>query len=243
MPVVTTRSVVLQTYPYSDTSKILRLMTLEHGPRSAIAKGARRPKSRFGGLIEPFAEGWATIYLKENRDLHTLSDFDLLRDRQGLGTDLMGFAGASVLCELVMRLAPEHRDERLFASLVTGLDAILEAEGEAVEAAALGAVWAVVRSLGFSPELGRCVGCGRATGDGGAAFDHEAGGLLCPSCRPGGRDLDASGVATLRALTEGRGIAGPVDPSQRRLLVDFIRYHLAEGLRLRSLAYLERGGR
>lgn len=243
MPIVTTRSVVLQTYAYSDTSKILRLMTLEHGPRSAIAKGARRPKSRFGGLIEPFAEGLATIYLKENRDLHTLSDFDLLRDRQGLGTDLMGFAGASVLCELVMRLAPEHRDDRLFAALVGGLDAILEAEPEAVEAAALLSVWAVVGTLGFSPELERCVGCGRTLDDDAAAFDHEAGGLVCGSCRSGGRGLSPENVGALRALVEGRSVDGPVDPVQRRALVDFVRYHLAEGLTLRSLAYLERGGR
>lgn len=243
VPIVTTRSVVLQTYPYSDTSKILRLMTLEHGPRSAIAKGARRPGSRFGGLIEPFAEGHATLYLKENRDLHTLSDFDLLRDRQGLGTDLMRFAGGSVLCELVMRLAPEHRDDRLFASLVRGLDALLEAETRNVERTALRGVWDVVRTLGFTPELHRCVACRREIGERGAGFDHAEGGLRCPSCRAGGRDLDPTQVAALRALVGDRPVEGEVDPVQRRLVVDFIRYHMAEGLHLKSLAYLERGGR
>lgn len=217
-------------------------MTLEHGPRSAIAKGARRPKSRFGGLIEPFAEGHATLYLKETRDLHTLSDFDLLRDRQRLGTDLLRFAGASVLCELVMRLAPEHRDDRLYASLVRGLDALLEAEGEQVEPTALRAVWAVVRTLGFSPELDRCVACGREIGEGDAEFDHAEGGLRCRSCGAGRRHLDAAQLAALRALVDGRAVEGDVDPAQRRLLVDFIRWHLTEGLRLKSLTYLERGG-
>ena len=241
MPIVTTRSVVLQTYPYSDTSKILRLMTLEHGPRSAIAKGARRPKSRFGGLIEPFAEGYATLYLKENRDLHTLSDFDLLRDRQRLGTDLLRFAAASVLCELVMRLAPEHRDDRLYAALVRGLDALLDADGDGVEPTALRAVWAVVRTLGFSPELERCVACGRPVGEGPAEFDHAEGGLRCRSCGADGRVLDGAELATLRAVVADEPVAGEVGPGQRRLVVDFIRWHLAEGLRLKSLAYLERG--
>ena len=241
MPIVTARSIVLKTYPYSDTSKILRLMTLEHGPRSAIAKGARRPGSRFGGLIEPFAEGWATLYLKENRDLHTLSDFDLIRERQGLGVDLPRFAGASVLCEMVMRLAPEHRDQRLFRSLRSGLDALADAGRGRAPAVALREVWRLVAVLGFAPELTRCVGCGRALEGEAARFDHGAGGLRCRSCPPEGVELTADEVADLRRLA-GRGEA-PRDPGprQRRLLADFIRYQMSEGVRLRSLTFLERG--
>lgn len=241
MPIVTARSIVLQTYPYSDTSKILRLMTLERGPRSAIAKGARRPKSRFGGLIEPFAEGWATIYLKENRELHTLSDFDLIRERQGLGVDLPRFAGASVLCELVMRLAPEHRDDRLFRALRSGLDALVDTDRDRAPAVALREIWRLVATLGFAPELGRCAGCGRSLGDEPARFDHAAGGLRCRSCPPEGIELDRNEVAELRRLA-GRGEAS-VDAGglQRRLLADFIRYQMAEGIRLRSLTFLERG--
>lgn len=239
MPIVTTRSVVLQTYPYSDTSKILRLMTREHGPRSAIAKGARRPKSRFGGLIEPFAEGHATLYLKENRDLHTLSDFDLVRERQRLGTDLPRFAGASVLCELVMRLAPEHRDDRLYSILVEGLDALVEAGPEEADEMALRHIWRLVAALGFAPDLGRCVACGREIGEADRArFDHAAGGLRCRAC--GGTEgvaLDAAELRALRALCRG-GRAGPPGPRQHRLLVDFVRYHLAEGTRIRSLEFL-----
>ena len=242
MPIVTTRTVVLQTYPYSDTSKILRLMTLDHGPRSAIAKGARRPKSRFGGLIEPFAEGYATLYLKEGRDLHTLSDFDLVQERQGLGVDLPRFAGASVLCELVMRLAPEHRDDRLFGALVRGLDALLEAGPEEAAPVALREIWRLVAVLGFAPELERCAACGRAVEEGaGARFDHAAGGLRCTACGGEGVRLDAGELRALRGLA-GRGeLPGRVSGRQRRLLTDFIRYHLAEGTRLRSLAFLERG--
>lgn len=243
VPIVTTRTIVLQTYPYSDTSKILRLMTLDHGPRSAIAKGARRPKSRFGGLIEPFAEGHATLYLKEGRDLHTLSDFDLIRERQGLGVDLLRFAGASVLCELVMRLAPEHRDDRLFGALVRGLDALIEADPGRAGAVALREIWRLVGVLGFAPELRRCAGCGRTVEDGaGARFDHAAGGLRCTACGGEGVRLEGDELRTLRRLAGGDVPPEAASARQRRLLTDFIRYHLAEGTRLRSLAFLERGG-
>src|SRR6266581_2964481 len=49
MSLVTTPAVVLQTYRYSETSKVVRLATRDLGVQSAIAKGALRPKSRFAG--------------------------------------------------------------------------------------------------------------------------------------------------------------------------------------------------
>lgn len=242
MTLITTRAVVLQTHRYSDTSKILRLMTLEHGPRSAIAKGALRPRSRFGGVLEPFAEGVATYYAKEGRELHTLSGFELLRERQRLGGDLGRFTAASVLAELVLRLAPEHRDLRLYGSLVGGLDELLEVPVDRVAVTGLRRIWEMVRVLGYAPELGRCVACHRPIGAGEAAgFDFPAGGLRCRECPAAGRKLAPEEIVALRALA-GDGEGEP--PSERRvaaqsaLLVDFIRFHLAEGTRLRSLAFL-----
>lgn len=243
MPIVSTRSVILQTYRYSDTSKILRLMTREHGPRSAIAKGALRPKSKFGGVLEPFAEGEATFYLKDDRDLHTMSEFELIRDRQRLGVDLPRFAGASLACELVMRLAPAERDDRLYRALVNALDALMEASEARVEAVALSAVWGVVRLLGFTPELAACVECGRIPEEG-ARFDHAAGGLVCGGCTPGdgpGRWLEPPELDTLRKLEDGRPLATETGPGARQsaLLRDFIRYQMTDGTRLRSLRFLD----
>lgn len=241
MPIVTTRCVVLQTYPFGDTSKILRLMTREHGPRSALARGALRPRSRLSGVLEPFAEGWATLYLKPNRDLHTISGFELVRDRQTLGRDLDRFAGASVLCELVMRLAPEHADPSLYRALTRGLDALLGASPGAAAPLALARAWRLVGILGFAPSLERCVACGRPiAADEGGAFDLAAGGLRCRRCSVEGELLPPAEVAALRRLAAG-GATGVASRRQAALLADFIRYHMAEGVRLRSLEFLGPG--
>ena len=238
MPIVTTRCVVLQTHRYSETSKILRLMTEEHGPRSAIARGALRPKSRISGLTEPFAEGRATIYLKANRDLHALSDFELIRERQALGGDLRRFAGASVLCELVLRLAPEHADAHLYRVLVDGLDELIAASADSAGTAALQQIWRLVVTLGFGPALDACVSCGRIVEpDAGGRFDHAAGGVRCRECPPIGVELPAHELASLRALVIGRETP-PVTRRQVGLVADFIRYHAAEGLQLKSLDFL-----
>lgn len=238
MPIVTTRSVVLQTYPYSDTSKILRLLTLDHGPQSAMARGALRPRSRLSGVLEPFAEGHATFYLKPDRDLHTLSDFDLIRERQALGRDLRRYAAASVLCELVLRLAPAERDEDLFATLTHGLDDLLEADPPLVSGTAVAACWGLVEVLGFAPDLSGCSRCGDDLSDREGRLDVREGALVCDQCLPGGGTLPPGEMAGLRRLAAGDPTGQPPSSRQLALLVEFIRHHAAEGIRLRSLDFL-----
>src|SRR5688572_23870382 len=106
MAVTATEAIVLQAFPYGDTSRIVRLLTREAGVQSAIAKGALRPRSRFA-VLEPFAQGSASLHIRATRDLQTLSAFELARVRQGLGRDLLRFGGASLIAELVMRTASE----------------------------------------------------------------------------------------------------------------------------------------
>lgn len=238
MPIVTTPGVVLQTHPYSDTSKILRLMTRDHGPLSAMARGALRPKSRFSGVLEPFAEGTATIYVKPTRDLHSLSDFGLIRERQALGRDLRRYAGASVLCELVLRLAPAESDPHLYGALLEGLDALVETDGQYVTRTALAAIWQLVDSLGFAPTVDECARCGRELYDEAATFDVREGAAFCADCLSGPPSLTAGEMEVLRGLIAGR-LDGPAPGTPMvRLLVDFIRHHAAEGIRLRSLDFL-----
>lgn len=238
MPIVTTRSVVLQTYPYSDTSKILRLLTLDHGPQSVMARGALRPRSRLSGVLEPFADGTATFYFKPDRDLHTLSEFELARERQALGRDLRRYAAASVLCELVLRLAPAERDLELYGVLIGGLDALLEARPGSVPGTALAACWSLVDVLGFAPDLSGCSRCGDDLSLREGGLDVREGALVCERCLPGGRVLPPGELETLRRLAAGTA-EGPT-PSSRQvhLLVEFIRHHAAEGIRLRSLDFL-----
>ena len=49
-----TEGIVLRSIRYGEADRILHLYTAERGRVNAIAKGSRRPKSRFGGRLEPF---------------------------------------------------------------------------------------------------------------------------------------------------------------------------------------------
>src|SRR2546429_9389229 len=106
MALVTTPAVVLQTYRYSETSKVVRLATRELGVQSAIAKGALRPKSPFGAGLELLSEGIAQLYFRETRELHTPGAFDLVNLRRGLAADVSRFAGAAAPAAGMLKMAP-----------------------------------------------------------------------------------------------------------------------------------------
>src|SRR2546422_7964898 len=95
MALVTTPAVVLRTYPYSETSKIVRLATRDLGVQSAIAKGVLRPKSRFAAGLGLLSEGVAPVYHPATRELQTPAPFDLPGLRRGLAPGVGRVAGAT----------------------------------------------------------------------------------------------------------------------------------------------------
>ena len=239
MALVTTRALVLQAFPYSETSKILRLFTWDHGVASVIAKGALRPKSRYGGVLEPFTEGVATFYHRPHRELHTLSGFDLVRSRQGLGRSLTGFAGASLLAEIVLRTGTEEPHPELYETLTGAWEAIAAAEdADGALAAALTGAWTLVSLLGFEPQTGNCIVCERPLVPAEPVrFDAVAGGVACTRCRPAGRLIDGATRAELRAMVRGTLPGGPLgNPGLHRALIRvWLETHIQHDRPFRSL--------
>ncbi len=241
MALITVDATVLQAFPYSETSKILRLLTAGHGVQSVIAKGARRAKSRYGGVLEPFTDGTATFYLKETRDLHTLREFELHHPRQTLGRDLVRFGAASLLAEIVLRTSSEQAAPELFERVRVALSELEEVAAEQVEAVALGHAWGIIAALGFAPGLHRCVHCAGALPDEDLFFDYGAGGFLCGTCGGGGgggRVVPAEGRADLLSLLAGEPVSIHRTAAHWQLLSRFLGYHLVDAGSLRSLTFL-----
>ena len=242
MALLTTDAIILQVFKYGDTSKILRLITRTAGVQSVIAKGAANPKSKYGGVLEPFTEGVAAFYAKDNGELHTLGSFELTRSRQALGADLVRFGGASLLAEIIMRSAIEEPDAHLFEGVAQALDNIVRADRNAVESVVLGELWSLIARLGFAPALDVCINCGRASADDeDAAFDYVAGGLRCNNCAAGmpGRVLPAHARQALLRLMAGQPVIIERTAAHWRLLARFLTHHVTDGATLKSLAFLE----
>lgn len=242
MPLVSVDTVILQAFPYSDTSKILRLLTAAHGVQSVIAKGALRPRSRYGGILEPFTEGTASFYLKPDRDLHTLSDFALERPHQGLGRDLVRFGAASLIAEMVLRTAIAQESAEIHGAVRSALTELDLATPESVEVVALAHAWTLITILGFGPSVELCVHCGGPLPPGRELFfDYGAGGVLCGECGGGGgagRVMPAQAREDLAALVDGILIPLGRTAAHWQLLARFLTYHVTEGGTLRSLDFL-----
>jgi len=230
-------AIILQVFPYSETSKILRLLTRTHGVRSAIARGALRPRSKFGGVLEPFAEGEATFYLREGHELQTLTAFELARSHQALGRHLLRFGGASLLAELVLRTASEESHPELYDAFRDALDHLERAPDHAVEAVALAETWQLVAHLGFAPALDECVED--------VAFDYVAGAVRCAECAPRASSATGRPLPAFARQALARFLGGQADSAPERtaahwaLLRRFLFQHVVEGRELRSLDFLE----
>lgn len=244
MPLVSTPAIVLSAMRYRETSKIVRLATRDHGVQSAIAKGALRPRSRFGAALQVLSGGHAQLLLSERRDLHTLTAFDVVTIPVGLTTRVPCYATATMLAELMLRLVPADAHPESFDLLESSLLTLQQVADADVPAAALRAVWRLVTSLGFQPALDRCARDGRELApDGDIAFSIADGGFLCAGCARGTDvlSLPASAVDSIRLLQDPHAALPLLDErhaaAHRRLLTRYLRHHLGEGAPLPALEF------
>src|SRR4051812_4007627 len=103
MTQVVTDAIVLHSFDYLESSRILRVVTREAGVRSVLARGARQSRKRFGAALDLYAQGVAELHTKPGRDLDTLHAFDVQRARHELAAHLSRFTGASMIAELTLR--------------------------------------------------------------------------------------------------------------------------------------------
>lgn len=233
MTLVSTPAVVLRTYRYSETSKIVRLATRDLGVQSAIAKGVLRPRSPFGAALETLSEGVAQLYHKETRELQTLASFDVVELRRDLAGDVGRFAGAAALSEVMLKMAPPAPLPSAYEAFLLGLDALVTAEPAQTDAVAVRWLWLLVGVLGFAPQLDACVRDGNAV-SGTVAFSWEEGGVLCSRCagQQPPTKLPPQAYSDLRALNDEQAQLPDLDAAHaaahRRLVARFIRHHLGE---------------
>ncbi|MDQ2666467.1 MAG: DNA repair protein RecO [Gemmatimonadota bacterium] len=246
MAILATHAIVLHSFDYLESSRILRLVTRDGGVRSVLAKGARRSSRRFGSALDLFAQGNAQLYAKPGRDLDTLSAFDVVRSRPLLGEDMGRFVGASAIAELTLRFGRDAADSGLFDAVVDALDMLAAASSDEALTATLASAWRIVAELGFAPALDICGECHDPLAiDETVRFSHRAGGALCQRCARqavAGRSLPPDARSTLRrflAGEPGEPLSEAATRAHQRLLREFLAEHLADGRPLRALEMWE----
>ena len=200
-----TEAVVLRSLRFGEADRILHLFTKEQGRCGAIAKGARKTRSRFGARLEPFCH--VELLVHQGRgELGTISGADLVRSHQALALDPYRLAVGHVGLEAVLRLFIEHdSNPEAFHALVRFLDLLdgaLEepARQPAFDALLLSFQLKLLWLAGYLPHLAGCSGCGEPGPL--VAFSAAAGGAVCADCRDGALTVSADGFEGIRGLLE-----------------------------------------
>ena len=106
--IISSPAIVLRVINYQETSLIATLLTWEHGKIAVMARGAKRPKSPFSGLIEPGNILDAIYYYKQTRSVQTLKEASFRHKTFAIRTDVGKWAVALSAGEMIMQLSHEH---------------------------------------------------------------------------------------------------------------------------------------
>ena len=241
----TTDAIVLSRFDLGEADRVLTLITPTSGKLKVIAKGIRRPTSRLGGSLEPFAE--LTVALARGRTFDVVTQVSVGHAWLKLRDSLESTATAWYLAELADRsLEERHAAEPLYLLLRRAYE-LLDAE-MAPSRVARWYEMHLLDELGQRPEVDRCVECDRVLGaDERFRWVPILGGILCARC-PGPphertgvtleglkllkayQRLDIEAIAALR-------LAAAVEREVEAALRDFVRNALER--EARSLAFLD----
>ncbi len=241
MSIEKSEAIVLRTWKYGDSSRIVSLYSRRFGKLRLIAKGARSKKPRFGASLEPFTESLIVFYKKQERELQVLSSSDSIANFVRLRERPVHLGLACAMVESVDRLtALEQEDTGLYALLRAALVAIEETDSEAdAESAFWRAQKALLVHLGYRWELEACVSCSAAISGAKVAIDPIEGALcgLCARSRRDALTISAATRAVLIAGLPGVLAGGELHETRRLFSLFYERCGLGRGP-LRALAYL-----
>ena len=177
-----TEAVVLRTIRYSEADRILHLYSREHGRLGAIAKGVRKPKSRFGGRLEPFFR-LALVLHRGRGDLHTVTAAETVDGYADLRSSARGIRAAGDACGSILRLLDGSEANQPAYNLLCRYLSLVDEDPAGAVAGPGGMVTFRLKlalAAGFAPELSGCSRCGNSEHL--TAFSGVAGGVVCPTC-------------------------------------------------------------
>lgn len=200
VPLHSTEAIVIGGHDLAEADRIVVFYTETAGKVRAVAEGARRIRTRFGGNLQLFTRGRLVYFERPNKTLHKVNEFAVIRSHRILREDLDRLVLGSTAVEA---LAAGVEEGEVSPELYRLLDEAMQLLEEAPRPHLVvqGFLVHLLRHLGYLPELSACVRCrsGVSASDE-AHLSPGQGGLLCPMCRHGIADAIPVSSAALGFL-------------------------------------------
>jgi len=188
-------AIVLRTWPFHEADLLVSLFTREQGKVKGVARHAMRSRRRFGGALEPMTHVRASYAEKPRQELVRLDAFEVLSSPMSKPVDYTRVAALELVAEILDEAMPDGAPE----------DAVFRLTVAVLGELQVGRIWMPVtyfalwmsRLMGWMPELGRCVACGRDLRGETVWWSDAADGVTCAEDRrPGSLSISADSVAT-----------------------------------------------
>ncbi|UCH33631.1 MAG: DNA repair protein RecO [Armatimonadota bacterium] len=237
-------ALVLRQRDLGETDRILALLTRERGKVVAVAKGARRPRSKLAAGAQLFC--CSNLQLAAGANLDIVTQCQVREPFYGLREDLTRLSYASYFADLVDSFVEEQDGSQQLFDLLYA--ALAQAEhSDQLELLARVFELRLLNALGYAPELGACIRCGEELGDDWVGFSPALGGAICRRCaeaEQNWRRLSAGALRTARICVNAwpgllprvrltRVVAAELAVALR----SYVDYYL--GRRMRSASFLE----
>lgn len=206
-----TEAIVLRSIRYGEADRIIHIYTPGHGCLAAIAKGARRARSRFGARLEPCVR--VALVLHQGRsELLTVTAADTVAAHAGLREHAATLDAAARACDAVERLFDSSQSNpQAYALLANALWLLCRDPAHARAALGLALRLKLLLVAGFLPHLGACAVCGAREQL--CCFSATAGGVVCASCQAGGFTLSEDAYRFLTGALASPLARAPAAPT------------------------------
>lgn len=172
-----TRGIVLSETPYSETSKILNVLTEDYGLIGIISKGSRNLKNKLRGVSNKMCYCEYTINYKE-KGLSTLIEGSTINSFKNIYVDMKKAMYSFYLMDLSSQVLKENNNKEIFGLLINALIKIND--GLSPELISNIIEIKLLDYLGVSLNLEECSICGSK--DNLITIDITSGGVICKNC-------------------------------------------------------------
>ncbi len=200
MPLHESEAIILQSYALGEADRIVSFLSRGAGRLRGVAKGARRPKSRFGSTLERLSHIRIWYFERETRDLVRINQSELIESFMDTFRDYDAGVAFALFSEISEMVLPEHEPlDAPFRLLLLAARAIKQS-GKPQIPLAYFCLW-TLKLAGWLPSLDQCAMCGRILANEPAYVAQSLEGLACAKCKPAAsRMLPKEALALARRM-------------------------------------------
>lgn len=181
MALFDTEAVILKTLRLGEADKLVTLLTEKRGLVKAVAKGARRSRSRYGSSLEPFTVCRVSLFEKRPNILLRMSQAEIVNTNRKLRDSIQQIETASKMVRFLLSLLPENEPSSGIYELLK--NGIRQTQKETdLEWLLCIFEFRCLKYAGFQPRLDSCLNCGKDFPDQRAHFSAKDGGVFCGKC-------------------------------------------------------------